>query len=89
LVSVVFADVVVAHAVPGAQGITDVVLTTVALSIVAHGITAAWGARRYAEWFGRASRDHPGMPEAGEVSPHSLTPRQTPRGPVAPDTAVP
>ena len=89
LVSVVFADVVVAHAVPAAQGITDVVLATVALSIVVHGITAAWGARRYAAWFERASRVRPGMPEAAEVSPHSLTPRQAPLSGVEPDNSVP
>jgi NhaP-type Na+/H+ or K+/H+ antiporter len=89
LVSVVFADVVVGQAVPAAQGITDVVLTTVALSIVVHGITAAWGARRYAAWFELASRVRPGMPEAAEVSPHSLTPRQAPLGGSEPDNAVP
>jgi NhaP-type Na+/H+ or K+/H+ antiporter len=87
LVSVVFADVVVGHAVPAAQGITDVVLTTVALSILAHGVTAAWGARRYAAWFERTSPVRPGMPEAAEVSPHSLTPRQGPRGGVEPRTS--
>jgi NhaP-type Na+/H+ or K+/H+ antiporter len=84
LVSVVFADVVVAQAVPAAQGITDVVLATVALSIAVHGITAAWGARRYAAWFERASRVRPEMPEAAEVSPHSLTPRQRPLGEAEP-----
>ncbi len=89
LVSVVFADVVVAQAVPAAQGITDVVLATVALSLVVHGITAAWGARRYAAWFERTSRVRPGMPEAAEVFPHSLTPRQAPLGGVEPDSAVP
>ncbi len=80
LVSVVFADVVVGQAVPAAQAITDVVLATVALSIVAHGVTAAWGASRYAAWFEQASHVRPDMPEAVEVAPHSLTPRQTPLG---------
>jgi len=89
LVSVVFADVVVGQAVPAAQGITDVVLTTVALSIVVHGVSAAWGARRYAAWFERASRARPTMPEAADVAPHSLTPRQAPLGGVEPDNAVP
>ena len=87
LVAVVFADVVVGHAVPAAQGITDVVLATVALSIVVHGVTAAWGARRYAAWFERASRARPGMPEASDVAAHSLTPRQAPLGGVEPDHA--
>jgi NhaP-type Na+/H+ or K+/H+ antiporter len=89
LVAVVFADVVVAHAVPAAQGITDVVLATVALSIVVHGVTAAWGARRYAAWFERASRARPGMAEAADVAAHSLTPRQAPLGGVEPDHAGP
>jgi sodium/hydrogen antiporter len=89
LVSVVFADVVIARAVPGAQGITDVVLATVALSIVVHGITAAWGARRYAAWFERASQVRPRMPEAVAVASHSLTARQAPLGRVEPDDAVP
>jgi hypothetical protein len=61
-----------------------VVLATVALSIAVHGITAAWGARRYAAWFERASRVRPEMPEAAEVSPHSLTPRQRPLGEAEP-----
>jgi len=86
LVAVVFADVVVGQAVPAAQGITDVVLTTVALSIVVHGVTAAWGARHYGTWFERASRTRPGMPEAAEDSPHSLTPRQAPPGGAEPHT---
>ncbi len=89
LVSVVFADVIVGLAVPGAQGITDVVLATVTLSIVVHGVTAAWGARRYGSWFEQASRVHAAMPESADVSPHSLTPRQAPLGRVEPDTALP
>jgi hypothetical protein len=54
--------------VPGAETITDVILLTVAMSIVAHGATAAWGARRYAGWFEDASAGRPGMPEAAEVA---------------------
>ena len=69
LATVVFAGVVVARAVPAAQEISDVALATVALSIAAHGVTAAWGARRYAAWFERASATHPAMPEATEVAP--------------------
>jgi len=78
LASVVFAGVVVAEAIPGAQSMTDVVLLTVALSIVAHGTTAAWGARRYATWFERASGTHPDMPEAAEVSSLGVYLREAP-----------
>ena len=67
LASIVFAGIVVEEAVPGATAITDVVLLTVAFSLVAHGVTAAWGARRYATWFERAAAAAPAIPEAAEV----------------------
>jgi NhaP-type Na+/H+ or K+/H+ antiporter len=72
LATVVFAGVIVARAVPAAQEISDVALVTVALSIVAHGATAAWGARHYAAWFDGASAGRPGMAEAAEVAPLAL-----------------
>jgi len=68
LASIVFAGVVVEAAVPGATGIVDIVLTTVMVSIVVHGVTAAWGARRYAAWFERTVVLRPHMPEAAEVA---------------------
>ncbi len=80
LASIVFAGVVVEEAVPNANAITDVVLLTVALSLVAHGVTAAWGARRYAAWFERASAADPGIPEAAEVPDGGVYSRGTPRG---------
>jgi NhaP-type Na+/H+ or K+/H+ antiporter len=67
LASIVFAGVVVAEAVPAARAITDVVLLTVAISLVAHGVTAAWGARRYAAWFERAAAADAAIPEAAEL----------------------
>ena len=67
LASIVFAGVVVEQAVPAASAVTDVVLLTVALSLVAHGVTAAWGARRYAAWFERAATVDAGIPEAAEL----------------------
>ena len=67
LASIVFAGVVVEAAVPAASSITDVVLLTVVLSLVAHGVTAAWGARRYAAWFERAAAADPAIPEAAEL----------------------
>jgi NhaP-type Na+/H+ or K+/H+ antiporter len=67
LASIVFAGLVVEAAVPGAATVTDVILITVALSIVAHGASAAWGARRYAGWFEAALTRTPDMPEAAEI----------------------
>jgi NhaP-type Na+/H+ or K+/H+ antiporter len=68
LASIVFAGVVVEAAIPGSSAVTDVVLLTVAISLVAHGVTAAWGARRYAAWFERNVALTPAIPEAAEVA---------------------
>ncbi len=68
LASIVFAGVVVEEAVPDASAITDVVLLTVAISLVAHGVTAAWGARRYAAWFEREVAADPEIPEAAALA---------------------
>ena len=68
LASIVFAGLVVEAGVPGAESITDVILLTVTMSIFLHGATAAWGARRYAGWFERASGRTQGLPEAAEVT---------------------
>lgn len=75
LASIVFAGMVVEAGTQQAGAITDVVLLTVALSLVAHGVTAAWGARRYAEWFRRAADADPGIPEAADLPvPHVRRP---------------
>jgi sodium/hydrogen antiporter len=79
LASIVFAGVVVEQAVPNADRITDVVLLTVAFSLVAHGVSAAWGARRYAGWFARAVAADPGIPEAAAVPEEGVFSRTTPR----------
>jgi NhaP-type Na+/H+ or K+/H+ antiporter len=68
LASIVFATVVVEGAVPGASAISDVVLLTVAISMVVHGVTAAWGAGRYATWFEAAAARNPEIPEAAEAA---------------------
>jgi NhaP-type Na+/H+ or K+/H+ antiporter len=75
LASIVFAGMVIEAELPQASSITDVVLLTVALSIVAHGVTAAWGARRYAAWFERAAEVDPMMPEAAELPVAHRRPR--------------
>ena len=79
LASIVFAGVVVEQAVPAANAITDVVLLTVAISLVVHGVTAAWGARRYAAWFERAAAADPGIPEAAELPQGGLAHRASSR----------
>jgi len=80
LASIVFAGIVVEEAVPGATAITDVILLTVVVSLVAHGVTAAWGARRYASWFERAAAADPAIPEAAEIregsAPYPTSPRR-------------
>jgi len=68
LASIVFATVVVEDAVPGATKLIDVVLITVAISMVVHGVTAAWGAGRYATWFEAAAARNPDIPEAAEAA---------------------
>ncbi len=71
LASIVFAAAVVEAAVPNAQVITDVVLLTVTISLVVHGVTAAWGASRYAAWYQRAAAANPAIPEAATLdAPH-------------------
>ncbi len=75
LASIVFAGVVVEQAVPDASKITDLVLLTVTFSLVAHGVTAAWGARRYAAWFERAVEVDAGIPEAAELPASGLAHR--------------
>jgi sodium/hydrogen antiporter len=79
LASIVFAGVVVEAAIPGSSDVTDVVLLTVAFSLVAHGVTAAWGARRYAGWFARAAARDPEIAEAEELPP-TLVHRRSVKG---------
>ena len=89
LASIVFATVVVEEAVPGASALTDVVLLTVAISMVVHGVTAAWGAGRYASWFeaAAAATRHPGGRGAGRC--HRPPAYRAPsRGPAIPRTRV-
>jgi NhaP-type Na+/H+ or K+/H+ antiporter len=66
LASIVFTVLIVDEALPGVPLITTIVAATVALSVVAHGVTSAWGARRYGTWFEAAVRRAPSMPEAAE-----------------------
>lgn len=85
LASIVFAGVVVEEAVPEAAAVTDVVLLTVVFSLVVHGVTAAWGARRYATWFERAAAADPAVPEAAEDRAGEAHYATSPRRRAAPD----
>jgi NhaP-type Na+/H+ or K+/H+ antiporter len=76
LASIVFAGAVVEAAVPDATAVTDVVLLTVVISLVVHGVTAAWGAARYAAWFERAAEADPAIPEAVTLSAPDLRGRR-------------
>jgi NhaP-type Na+/H+ or K+/H+ antiporter len=59
LASIVFAVIVVEEAhLPGAATILTTTYVTIGLSVIAHGITAAQLARRYARWYESHSRDH-------------------------------
>jgi NhaP-type Na+/H+ or K+/H+ antiporter len=51
-----------------------VVTWTVALSVYAHGLTAGWGAARYADWYHANHEHHRVMPESTPVA------EQRPRG---------
>jgi NhaP-type Na+/H+ or K+/H+ antiporter len=63
LASIVFAVIVVEEAhLPGAQTILVTTYVTIGLSVVAHGITAAPLAKRYARWYeSHPPDDRPGM----------------------------
>jgi NhaP-type Na+/H+ or K+/H+ antiporter len=63
LASIVFAVIVVEEAhLPQAQTILLTTYVTIGLSVIAHGITAAPLAKRYAQWYESHPRDHrPGM----------------------------
>ncbi len=64
LASIVFADLVATSGLPKQGLIVNVVMLTVAMSVLLHGATAHWGAQRYATWFARAAARRPDLPEA-------------------------
>ena len=67
LASIVFADLIVEHALPGTALITTIVNLTVGISVLAHGATSWAGSQRYAGWYQAAVQANPGIPEAGRV----------------------
>jgi sodium/hydrogen antiporter len=67
LASIVFADLIVEHALPGTSLITTVVNVTVGMSVLVHGATSWIGSERYAAWYEARIRTDPNLPEAGRV----------------------
>jgi len=68
LASIVFADLIVEHALPGATTITVIVNVTVGLSVLVHGATSYLGSERYAAWCARRLHRDPDAAEGGHVS---------------------
>jgi sodium/hydrogen antiporter len=66
LASIVFADLVATSGLPEQRLILPVVMLTVGLSVLVHGLTAPWGAERYGRWYAATVARHPGIHEAAE-----------------------
>jgi NhaP-type Na+/H+ or K+/H+ antiporter len=67
LASIVFGLLVAHEALPNASVILEAVFVTVAVSVVAHGVTAVWGADRYGRWYERATADGAELAEGADV----------------------
>ena len=67
LASIVFADLVATSGLPEQSTIVTAVMLTVGLSVLVHGITAPYGARRYGQWFARAIEVNPRLREGAEA----------------------
>jgi NhaP-type Na+/H+ or K+/H+ antiporter len=77
LASIVFAVIVVEEAnLPGAQTILTTTYVTIGLSVLAHGVTAAPLAKRYARWY--ESHSHDQRPAMESVSAPTPRTRGTP-----------
>ena len=61
-----------AEQIPFAAEVVDVVMFTVALSVLLHGMSASWLARLYGMWFTDMEEEHEEMVESTEVHEHSL-----------------
>jgi NhaP-type Na+/H+ or K+/H+ antiporter len=84
LASIVFAVIVVEEAhLPGTETILITTYVTIALSVVAHGITAAPLASRYARWYESHPQDHLPAMESVPTPDHRTrgTPDPTPEHP--------
>jgi sodium/hydrogen antiporter len=81
LASIVFADLVVSSGLPEQHLIVPVVMLTVGLSVLLHGVTASWGAQRYGRWYGAAVTRDPGIREAAEAPLMAYRVRVSPQPP--------
>jgi NhaP-type Na+/H+ or K+/H+ antiporter len=73
LASIVFAVIVVEEAhLPGAGTILAATYVTIGLSVIAHGITAAPLARRYARWYESHPRDRRPAMESVPAPDHRI-----------------
>jgi sodium/hydrogen antiporter len=64
LASMLFGLLLFDEGIERADEFFAVVTITIIASVVLHGATASWGARRYGAWFASVSDDHHTMPEA-------------------------
>ncbi len=73
LASILFGLILLEEELPGGEELFSVISLTVLFSVVLHGVTATWGAKRYGRWFADVDDDEKGhMPEAVEVPSHRL-----------------
>lgn len=72
LASILFGLLLLEREVPAAEEFFAVIATTVVASVVLHGMTATWGARRYGAWFEAQAQRHATMPEAAPVTEHRV-----------------
>lgn len=69
LASIVFADLVATSDLPEQHVIVPVVMLTVGMSVVLHGVTAPWGAEAYGRWYAATAERDPSIREAAEAPP--------------------
>jgi len=72
IASILFGLILVREGIPAAEEFFEVITVTVTASVVLHGATAAWGARRYGDWFRRTAQQRAALPEARPVTSHRL-----------------
>ncbi len=73
LASILFGLLLLEEELAGADALFAIVAWTVLLSVVLHGATAAWGARRYGEWWRSMTQEEQAtMPEGLETTEHRV-----------------
>ncbi|WP_432936996.1 cation:proton antiporter [Kribbella sp. CA-253562] len=77
LASIVFVLLLVEQTdLPERPLMLTVVTWTVALSVLAHGLTALPGADRYADWYTARTENHPSMPETAPAASQRTTTKE-------------